>query len=555
MQFLDINGVRRLKQYTDETYATKESVENNALVTSAALNDLNDRVSTIEDSTGDVEYATKQELDDNALVTSSALNDINDRLIIVESEAANHVTAEEYSVIESVVRDTYTKQEIDTMLADIDGGSADLTNYYTKSQSDARYAQGTIPTKISQLSNDVGVLTSESDPVFTASAAAGITSSDITNWNSKTSNTGTVTQVKVGTTAYNPSNGVVSLPAYPTSLPASDVSSWAKAATKPTYTASEVGAATQSDINSAISDLIGTAPEALNTLGEIADALNDDANLASTLTNQISAKYTKPSTGIPKTDLASDVKTSLGKADSSLQGVTFNGTTATVNNGIAAITATIPAAPGTLNTNNSTAQSTNASESLSGIVNLHKVSKTGSYNDLNDIPSAVTESTVSGWGFTKNTGTYSKPSNGIPKTDLTTDVQTSLGKADTALQSYTETDPTVPAWAKASTKPTYTASEVGALPDTTVIPAAANNSTITIQKGGTTVDSFTTNASAAKTINIPNELPSYSSNDSGKILSVNSSGQLVWITPAHIYSGTSAPDANTGNNGDVYLQE
>jgi hypothetical protein len=50
----------------------------------------------------------------------------------------------------------------------------------------------------------------------------------------------------------------------------------------------------------------------------------------------------------------------------------------------------------------------------------------------------VTESTVSGWGFTKNTGTYSKPSTGIPKTDLASAVQTSLGKADTALQSYTE---------------------------------------------------------------------------------------------------------------------
>ena len=55
-----------------------------------------------------------------------------------------------------------------------------------------------------------------------------------------------------------------------------------------------------------------------------------------------------------------------------------------------------------------------------------------------DIPAAVTESTVSGWGFTKNTGTYSKPSTGIPKSDLASAVQTSLGKADTALQSYTE---------------------------------------------------------------------------------------------------------------------
>ena len=50
------------------------------------------------------------------------------------------------------------------------------------------------------------------------------------------------------------------------------------------------------------------------------------------------------------------------------------------------------------------------------------------------IPAAVTETTVSGWGFTKNTGTYSKPSGGIPKSDLASAVQTSLGKADTALQ-------------------------------------------------------------------------------------------------------------------------
>lgn len=38
------------------------------------------------------------------------------------------------------------------------------------------------------------------------------------------------------------------------------------------------------------------------------------------------------------------------------------------------------------------------------------------------------------------------------------------------LTSYTETDPTVPAWAKAATKPSYTAKEVGALPSSTTIP-------------------------------------------------------------------------------------
>lgn len=69
----------------------------------------------------------------------------------------------------------------------------------------------------------------------------------------------------------------------------------------------------------------------------------------------------------------------------------------------------------------------------------------------------------------------------VAKSDLASDVQTSLGKADSALQSYTESDPTVPEWAKAETKPSYTASEVGALPDTTVIPSVP--ATTAILKG------------------------------------------------------------------------
>ena len=55
-------------------------------------------------------------------------------------------------------------------------------------------------------------------------------------------------------------------------------------------------------------------------------------------------------------------------------------------------------------------------------------------------------------------GTYSKPSGGIPKSDLSSIVQTSLEKADSALQS--ETDPTVPSWAKQTNKPSYTQDEV-----------------------------------------------------------------------------------------------
>lgn len=46
--------------------------------------------------------------------------------------------------------------------------------------------------------------------------------------------------------------------------------------------------------------------------------------------------------------------------------------------------------------------------------------------------------------------------------DLAT-IRSGAAAGATALQSYTETDPTVPAWAKQSTKPSYTASEISGL--------------------------------------------------------------------------------------------
>lgn len=85
---------------------------------------------------------------------------------------------------------------------------------------------------------------------------------------------------------------------------------------------------------------------------------------------------------------------------------------------------------------------------------LATVATSGSYNDLDDTPTIPTVPTnVS--AFNNDAG---------------------------YLTSYTESDPTVPAWAKAANKPSYTASEVGALPDSTTIPSA---STDTPQMDGT----------------------------------------------------------------------
>ena len=52
----------------------------------------------------------------------------------------------------------------------------------------------------------------------------------------------------------------------------------------------------------------------------------------------------------------------------------------------------------------------------------------------------------------------------VTKDDLSPELQDAIENAENAMQDYTETDPTVPDWAKEPTKPSYTAAEVGAIP-------------------------------------------------------------------------------------------
>lgn len=93
-----------------------------------------------------------------------------------------------------------------------------------------------------------------------------------------------------------------------------------------------------------------------------------------------SAKYDKPTGGIPKTDLASDVQTSLGKADTALQ----------------------------------------EHQDISALTN-HVAN-----NDIH-----VTTDNKTAWN-----AKYNKPSSGIPKTDLASDIQTSLAKADASAEVF-----------------------------------------------------------------------------------------------------------------------
>ena len=79
------------------------------------------------------------------------------------------------------------------------GTAVDLSGYVPTSRTiNGKALSG----NISLTASDVGAVATETDPVFTASAAYGISSSDITNWNSKTSNTGTITEVKTAAGAH-----------------------------------------------------------------------------------------------------------------------------------------------------------------------------------------------------------------------------------------------------------------------------------------------------------------------------------------------------------------
>ena len=74
------------------------------------------------------------------------------------------------------------------------------------------------------------------------------------------------------------------------------------------------------------------------------------------------------------------------------------------------------------------------------------------------------------------------------------------------LTSFTETDPTVPAWAKAKSKPSYTASEVGAVPTSRKVNGKALSSDITLSASdvGARPSSWTPSASDVGLGNVGN---------------------------------------------------
>ena len=154
------------------------------------------------------------------------------------------------------------------------------------------------------------------------------------------------------------------------------------------------------------------------------------------------------------------------------------------------------------------------------------------------IPAAVTESTVSGWGFTKNTGTVT----GVKMNGTTNNPTSGVVDLGTVITSETTLS-----------KGTTTGS------GNAVTDISVSGHQITLTKGTT----FLTSHQSIKTLNgtaltgtgdiTLTGVPAFTASDNGKILGVVN-GQLAWITPTTIYTGSGTPSSNTGNDGDIYLQ-
>lgn len=169
----------------------------------------------------------------------------------------------------------------------------------------------------------------------------------------------------------------------------SDIAAWAKASSKPSYTATEVGA-----------DASGTAANTVSTHNTNASAHNDLRDLISGLSTRLNTLANSDDTTL---DQMSEIVTYIKANKTLIDGIT----TGKVN--VSDIT------------NNLTTNVSNKPLSAAQGVALK------SLIDAITVPTKVSQ--------------------------LTNDKGYITG--------YTETDPTVPSWAKATSKPTYTKSEVG----------------------------------------------------------------------------------------------
>lgn len=144
---------------------------------------------------------------------------------------------------------------------------------------------------------------------------------------------------------------------------------------------------------------------------------------------------------------------------------------------------------------------------------------------------------------------YKKPTSGIPKSDLASAVQTSLGKADAAVPNTRKVNNKA-----LSSDITLSASDVGALPDTTVIPDISGKANLTGGNTFTGKQTLNSPASDGYSINaagyikgswLQSSATSNKGANTGKVCVFDDAGWIYYRTPAEIL--TEAGGAKTSD--------
>lgn len=277
-----------------------------------------------------------------------------------------------------------------------------------------------------------------------------------------------VQSVKIGTTEYK-SGTTVTLPSYPTSLPASDVPSWAKQKTKPTYTANEVGLGNVGNFKavSTVESQGLTDTEKSNARANIgAQVVGSYASFTHNHDDKYQAKGSYASASHTHDDryyTETEINTKLnGKANSShthgngditsLDASKITSGTISIDRlPQGALERLIVVADDTarFKLTSSTIQKgdtvkVTATGKMYYVVDETKLSSEAGY----EVYAAGTAASVPWSGVTNKPSTYTPSSHTHTKSQIT-DFPTSMPASD------------VSAWAKASTKPSYSKSEVG----------------------------------------------------------------------------------------------
>ena len=540
-------------------FYTKQEIDDDSLVVASALNDLeekkldkldfNEMLEGLETQLSD--FYTKEEIDNNHLVISSSLNDLNTRLNTKQDTLVSGINIKtinnqsilgsgnitltggsggggDINVIESVKVNGSALTPDANKAVNITAVPATIVTQDTTHRFVSDSEKTTWDNKVSNVQADWNATSGLSQILNKPTIPVAVTESTVSGWGF-TKNTGTVTGVKINGTTKNPTSGVVDLGTVITSH--QDISGKAdKSAAigslslsldstnyKITLSGTKVDGTTFT-----VSDVIDLPLESVvvngsynNTTKKVVLTLQSGSTVEFSVADLVSGLQSEiTSTNKLSADLIADGTTN--KVVTASEKTTWNGKQDALTNAdvLTGITSTKVSNWDNAATNSHTHSNKSVLDGISSTDITNWNSKTDNVGTVTGV---------------KMNGTTKNPTSGVVDLGTVITSETTLSKGSTSGTGNAVTDITV------------------------------SGHQITLTKGTT----FLTQHQSIKTLNgtaltgagdiTLTGVPAFSASDNGKILGVVN-GQLAWVTPTTIYTGSGTPSSSTGNDGDIYLQ-